>query len=209
MSSHIPPDGLSAAEVTPRIADLLHIGAVHRRRVQEGRSSEVDRQALTHQLRQVQQVWPPQSPQRGQLQADIQTIITWFEDYIRTGEHVEDLDTLLRASLRSVFIVSLPSSADVGYLGAWVREVNAADGYIVVRVAEQDITVSIEAVTQHLPWWLLAKDVTFQIGLCPDDATTMQEGQAVPAERWSVLVYDVEQLLDDDEFLAESFTTDN
>jgi len=86
-----------------------------------------------------------------------------------------------------------------------VREVNAADGYIVVRIAENDITVSIEEVTKHLFWWLLAEDVIFQVGLHPDDAAAIAQGTDVPAERWCSLRYDEEQLLDDALFLAAAF----
>jgi len=89
-------------EMTPSIADLLHIGAIHRRRVLGGRSSDVDRQALERQLHQVQAIWPPQSPQRRHLQPSLQTIIALFEDYLQTGAHAEDLDTLLQRALFTV-----------------------------------------------------------------------------------------------------------
>jgi hypothetical protein len=145
--------------LTPALASLLHVGAVHRRRVRERRTSDIDMAALATHLRHVQHIWPPHSSQRQMLDTSIQTVITWIEEYVQTGRHADNLDAILQGAF-----VTAGSPQGLHVFAAWVRDVNT-DGCIIVRVAEQDLRVTIEDVTSYLPWWLLAEDVVFTVGL--------------------------------------------
>jgi hypothetical protein len=198
MLTKLLTDGL-----TPALASVLHIAAIHRRRVREGRTSAIDRTALIEHLGRLQRLWPPHSPRRHELTPSIQTVIHWVEEYVARGDYADDLDAILHDAF---LMPAFPD--DVIVLAGWVREVNAADGYLVIRIGDRDIHLSLDDASTYLPWWLLAEDVIFGLGLSQQDAELMVNGDEVPLRQWKYFRYDQEQLLDDNAFLAEDLSSE-